>query len=876
MAASFLRPQLVRTSKAALECAACTRSRTLQFSRSRFSSRLGPSIARSYATVNPGDPKPPRKNSKENKTPADQSSKSPAPEPNQNENGESKSSQPDSAEFSPLTAEESKQIDDIANMIKSGLPKSQAKAVDEAIALIKKGGMPIELREILDAQQKDPNRRIDLATTVRLVGVFTKMSRMNIAEVRAKYGKNVQQNKAEPEQEETEEPRLFEQSNKQQDREQGREKGKKKSDGPKPYTFDLKMDTGTIIMSSLISYYIYSTLFPGESSRDITWQEFRTTFFDKGLVEKLTVINRNRVRVELHREALKNMYPQSPAIDPKFHYYFSIGSVEAFERRLDEAHAELGISSSERIPVAYSDEMPLSAAIFSFGPTILFVGALFWLSRRAASGAGGQSGIFGIGKSRAKRFNHETDIKTKFADVAGMDEAKLEIMEFVSFLKDPSKYQSLGAKIPRGAILSGPPGTGKTLLAKATAGESGVPFFSVSGSEFVEMFVGVGPSRVRDLFTNARKNTPCIIFIDEIDAIGKARAKSNFGGGNDERESTLNQILTEMDGFNTSEQVVVLAGTNRPDVLDKALMRPGRFDRHISIDRPTMDGRKQIFKVHLKKIVTSVDINYLTGRLSALTPGFSGADIANCVNEAALIAARANATTVAMTHFEQAIERVIGGLEKKSLVLSPEEKKTVAYHEAGHAICGWFLKYADPLLKVSIIPRGQGALGYAQYLPAGGNDAYLMNVKQLMDRMAMTLGGRVSEEIWFDSVTSGASDDFNKVTRMATAMVTEWGMSEKIGYLNYKDDEQRLHKPFSEETARNIDAEVRRIVDEAYKQCRDLLLEKKDQLQAVAEELLKKEMLVRDDLVRILGKRPFEDQGEFHKYFDNTEGKSAP
>jgi AFG3 family protein len=351
----------------------------------------------------------------------------------------------------------------------------------------------------------------------------------------------------------------------------------------------------------------------------------------------LTVVNRNRVRVDLHREAVAQTYPESPAAQPNFHYYFTIGSVEAFEKRLDDAHKELEIPSSERIPVAYTDEVSWLAAAASFGPTILLIGAIFWLSRRAGSGAGGNSGIFGIGKSRAKRFNHETDVKIKFSDVAGMDEAKVEIMEFVSFLKEPGQYQRLGAKIPRGAILSGPPGTGKTLLAKATAGESGVPFFSVSGSEFVEMFVGVGPSRVRDLFANARKNTPCIIFIDEIDAIGKSRAKQNFGGGNDERESTLNQILTEMDGFNTSEQVVVLAGTNRPDVLDKALMRPGRFDRHIVIDRPTMDGRKQIFKVHLRKIVTSVDMDYLTGRLAALTPGFSGADIANCVNEAALI-----------------------------------------------------------------------------------------------------------------------------------------------------------------------------------------------------------------------------------------------
>lgn len=827
-------------------------------------------MSRSYATVNPGDPKQP-KNEKEND---DKKDKNPSEQPS----GEAKTTESPSAEikskenlapgFVALSEEEVKQIQDVANMIKNGLPKSQAAAVDGAVEAMKKGGIPKELRDIIEERKKNPNASINLSTTVKLVSLFTKISRMTTSEIQNTYGTSESSNK-----DSKEEPKLFEQSNKEDGNKQKQSSGQK----GQPRVFELRFDTSTVLISAFLTYYIYRSLFPGEQSRDITWQEFRTTFFDKGLVDKLTVINRNRVRVELHREAVANVYPESPAARGNFYYYFNIGSVEAFERNLDEAYHELGIPSSEKIPVAYSDVVSIGSLIGSFAPTILLVGALYWMSRRAASGAGGQSGIFGIGKSRAKKFNSETDVKTKFSDVAGMDEAKVEIMEFVSFLKDPSKYQQLGAKIPRGAILSGPPGTGKTLLAKATAGESGVPFFSVSGSEFVEMFVGVGPSRVRDLFANARKCTPCIIFIDEIDAIGKSRAKQNFGGGNDERESTLNQILTEMDGFNTSEQVVVLAGTNRPDVLDKALMRPGRFDRHIAIDRPTMDGRKQIFEVHLKKIVTNVDMAYLTGRLSALTPGFSGADIANCVNEAALIAARANAKSVEMTHFEQAIERVIGGLEKKSVVLNPEEKKTVAYHEAGHAICGWFFKYADPLLKVSIIPRGQGALGYAQYLPAGGNDVYLMNVKQLMDRMAMTLGGRVSEEIWFDTVTSGASDDFNKVTRMATAMVTEWGMSSKIGYLNYKDDEQRLHKPFSEETARNIDSEVRRIVDEAYKQCKDLLLEKKTELKAIAEELLKKEMLVRDDLVRILGPRPFEDPGEFSKFFNNQEGgKSAP
>lgn len=882
MAASFLRPQLLRSSRTALESALCTQRRAPRIPRSRLPSALRPPLSRFYATANSGDPQPPKRNQNNQKNKIDaKEQKSTTPnDPEQEENTSEKEAQVEKegqVEFSPLTEEEVQQITEIAKVIKNGLPKSQVQAVDAAVELMKKGGIPKEMREVLDERRQNPDKSIDLSTTVRLVSLFTKMSRMTPEAIREQI-QTLDSGK-----EEEENPKLFEQSNKQEEsnngKERKREKQEKQEQRQSGYFFkigEIKIDMSTLVLGALLAYYINRSLFPGEQSRDITWQEFRTTFFDKGLVDKLTVVNRNKVRVELHREALANMYPESPAIRPNFYYYFTIGSVEAFERRLDEAHQELNIPSNERIPVAYSDEVPLSAALFSFGPTLLFIAALFWLSRRAASGAGGQSGIFGIGKSRAKKFNHETDVKTKFADVAGMDEAKLEIMEFVSFLKDPSRYQSLGAKIPRGAILSGPPGTGKTLLAKATAGESGVPFFSVSGSEFVEMFVGVGPSRVRDLFANARKSTPCIIFIDEIDAIGKSRAKQNFGGGNDERESTLNQILTEMDGFNTSEQVVVLAGTNRPDVLDKALMRPGRFDRHIAIDRPTMDGRKQIFMVHLKKIVTNVDMEYLTGRLSALTPGFSGADIANCCNEAALIAARANSKSVEMTHFEQAIERVIGGLEKKSLVLTPEEKKTVAYHEAGHAICGWFFQHADPLLKVSIIPRGQGALGYAQYLPAGGGDVYLMNVKQLMDRMAMTLGGRVSEEIWFDTVTSGASDDFDKVTRMATAMVTQWGMSPKIGYLNYKDDGERLHKPFSEDTARNIDQEVRRIVDEAYKQCKDLLLEKKDQVQAVAEELLKKEMLVRDDMVRLLGKRPFEEKGEFEKYFSGSEGKSAP
>ena len=761
-------------------------------------------------------------------------------------------------------------MEDVFGLVKKGMPGSMAQDLDRALQRIKKEGMPTELRDTIKEVQSEG---MSPARAAKLWRLTTHMAR-HTAESTVDEKIKSEQKDDEPKQKSSDDPGP-------KDKEGERKKGSnKKGDDMFSQMGEMKFDLSNFLISAFVAYLLYRLVVPTENSREITWQEFRNTFFDKGLVEKLIVINGNRVRVYLHRESVASMYPESPAAQPGFFYYFSIGSVEAFERRVDEAQNDLNIPSSERIPVSYHEEGSWFNTMLAFGPTLLFIGAIMYLSRRATSGGGGgQGGIFGMGKSRAKKFNHETDIKVKFADVAGADEAKVEIMEFVSFLKEPSKFQKLGAKIPRGAILSGPPGTGKTLLAKATAGESGVPFFSVSGSEFVEMFVGVGPSRVRDLFSNARKNTPCIIFIDEIDAIGKSRAKQSFGGGNDERESTLNQILTEMDGFNTSEQVVVLAGTNRADVLDKALMRPGRFDRHIAIDRPTMDGRKQIFEVHLKNVVTNEDIEQLKGRLSALTPGFAGADIANCVNEAALIAARAASDSVQMTHFEQAIERVIGGLEKKSLVLTPEEKKTIAYHEAGHAICGWYFQYADPLLKVSIIPRGSGALGYAQYLPGGGGDQVLMNMKQMMDRMAMTLGGRVSEELHFPTVTSGASDDFNKVTRMATAMVTKWGMSERIGYIYYPDgsesQEAQLQKPFSEDTARQIDAEVKRIVTESYNQCRQLLEEKKKEVGLVAEELLSKEVLSRDDMVRILGPRPWETKGDFDKYFGGGQTPNA-
>ncbi|PWZ00971.1 putative AFG3-protease of the SEC18/CDC48/PAS1 family of ATPase [Testicularia cyperi] len=647
-----------------------------------------------------------------------------------------------------------------------------------------------------------------------------------------------------------------------------------------PYT-EIRINANTILATIVSTYLLYRLTSPDTPSREITWQEFRTAFLDKGLVDRLVVVNRTKVKVFLHSNATGSMYPSSgsssssPSASGTGHaaYWFSVGSVEAFERRLDEAQRELDIPPNERIPVAYHEEISTASTLLHFAPTLLIAGLLFWMSRRAAGGAmgggggGGPGGIFGIGKSRAKMFNQETDVKTKFKNVAGMDEAKEEIMEFVNFLKKPEKYEKLGAKIPRGAILSGPPGTGKTLLAKATAGEAGVPFLSVSGSEFVEMFVGVGPSRVRDMFANAKKHAPCIIFIDEIDAIGKSRGKGGNFGGNDERESTLNELLVQMDGFGTEEHVVVLAGTNRPDVLDAALMRPGRFDRHIAIDRPDISGRKDIFKVHLKplKLYEGTDMDLLAEKLSTLTPGFSGADVANVCNEAALIAARGGAEAIEEHHFEQAIERVIAGLEKKSRVLSPEEKKTVAYHEAGHAVCGWFLEHADPLLKVSIIPRGVGALGYAQYLP---KERYLFSTEQLLDRMCMTLGGRVSEEIFFTTITTGAQDDLSKITRMAFEICASYGMNKELGPISYRTEQESMHKPYSERTGEMLDLEVRKMVSEAHKRTTQLLTDHRADVEKVAQLLLEKEVITREDMRNLLGPRPFSHADEADQYLD--------
>lgn len=638
---------------------------------------------------------------------------------------------------------------------------------------------------------------------------------------------------------------------------------------------DIRINGNAVIATVVGTCVIYQITSPTTNAREITWQEFRTAFLDKGLVDRLVVVNRSKVKVYLHSNATGSMYGRpegSGGANGQAAYWFSVGSVEAFERKLDDAQRELDIPGNERIPVAYHEEISTASTLLHFAPTLLIAGLLFYMTRRAAGGmssgggGGGPGGIFGIGKSRAKMFNQETDVKIKFEDVAGMDEAKEEIMEFVNFLKKPERYERLGAKIPRGAILSGPPGTGKTLLAKATAGEAGVPFLSVSGSEFVEMFVGVGPSRVRDMFANGKKHAPCIIFIDEIDALGKARGKGGNFGGNDERESTLNELLVQMDGFSTSEHVVVLAGTNRPDVLDPALLRPGRFDRHIGIDRPDISGRREIFLVHLKplKLAEGTNKDLLAEKLSTLTPGFSGADVANVCNEAALIAAREGLSAVDERSFDRAIERVIAGLERKTRVLSPEEKRIVAYHEAGHAVCGWFLEFADPLLKVSIIPRGVG-LGYAQYLP---KERYLYSTQMLFDRMCMTLGGRVSEEINFNSITTGASDDLTKITRIAYESVAAYGFSSIVGPVSYKQEQESMHKPFSERTGEMLDQEVRDLVSKVHKRTTELLTEKKWAVEKVAQRLLEKEVLTREEMVNLLGKRPFKQADEADEWLE--------
>lgn len=586
-------------------------------------------------------------------------------------------------------------------------------------------------------------------------------------------------------------------------------------------------------------------------------------------VAEVIVVNDKMAEVTLSQQALQSpKYKNLSSDKPYFgsgtgpHYVFQVASGESFKADLDKL--QQGVADNEKVELKFESRSDWSTFFGSWGILIVMILAMYFLLGRM-SGAGGPGGqIFNIGKSRAALFDAENRVKITFNDVAGLDEAKEEIKEIVDYLKNPSKFTKLGAKIPKGALLIGPPGTGKTLLAKAVAGEAGVPFFSLSGSDFVEMFVGVGAARVRDLFKQAKEKAPCIIFIDEIDAVGRSRGRGSMPGANDERENTLNSLLVEMDGFATDSGIIILAATNRPDVLDPALQRPGRFDRQISIDKPDIVGREAIFRVHLKPLKLNVDVE--PKELAAQTPGFAGAEIANVCNEAALIAARRDRESITMQDFQDAMDRVIGGLEKKNKIISPEEKEIVAYHEAGHAVAGWFLEHADPLVKVTIVPRGVAALGYAQYLP---REQYLYRTEQLMDEMCMALGGRAAEDIVFGKVSTGALSDLERITKLAYSMVTMYGMNDKIGNVSFYDSKQSeyaFNKPYSEETAKHIDEEVRKIVDEAYQRTKSLLSDKRESLEIISQELLKKEILYQSDLERLIGRRPFERDTAYQAY----------
>ena len=615
----------------------------------------------------------------------------------------------------------------------------------------------------------------------------------------------------------------------------------------------------------IITFLLGISMFGGDNN----WQTVSKTnisdferFLNEGDVEEVIVVNQKLAKVTLNTYGLeksvhqnskaKNIIGQENTSGP--HYEFEVGNLELFQRKLEQAK-ENGVNFRYEFMTVENRWMDV---IMGFLPIIIIIGVWIFLMRRmsggGAGGAGGQ--IFNIGKSKAKLFDQNTEVKTTFKDVAGLEGAKEEIQEIVDFLKNPKKYTVLGGKIPKGALLVGSPGTGKTLLAKAVAGEAKVPFFSLSGSDFVEMFVGVGASRVRDLFKQAKDKSPSIIFIDEIDAIGRARGKNNFTGSNDERENTLNQLLTEMDGFGTNTNVIVLAATNRADVLDKALMRAGRFDRQIYVDLPDLNERREIFKVHLKplKSVKNLDIEFL----SKQTPGFSGADIANVCNEAALIAARKNKKSVGKQDFLDAVDRIVGGLEKKNKIVTPEEKKTIAFHEAGHAIVSWLLEHAAPLVKVTIVPRGQ-SLGAAWYLP---EERLIVRTEQMLDEMCAALGGRAAEKIMFDKISTGALSDLEKVTRQARAMVSVYGLNETLGNITYYDStgqsENSFTKPYSEQTAQVIDKEISQIIEIQYKRACDLLKKNKSKLTQLADRLLEKEVIFKDDLLNILGERPFD------------------
>lgn len=598
---------------------------------------------------------------------------------------------------------------------------------------------------------------------------------------------------------------------------------------------------------------------------EITQSKFEEMMLAKDV--KSVIILEDRVEVTLKKEAEDNekyqklVQGKTRTLKTAPQFEFQIKKPEMFQEKLDLLQKDY--KPEEKIDYKFdNNRTSVAQFINTWGFLILMVVGFWYIMRKMGGGPGGQ--MFSIGKSKASLLEGESKVKTTFADVAGLDEAKVEIEEIVDFLKNPKKFTDLGAKIPKGALLVGPPGTGKTLLARAVAGEAGVPFFSLSGSDFVEMFVGVGAARVRDLFKQAKEKAPCIIFIDEIDAVGRSRGRGNMMSSNDERENTLNSLLVEMDGFATDSGIIILAATNRPDVLDAALLRPGRFDRTISIDKPDVVGREAIFKVHIAKLKLNVDVDAKT--LASQTPGFAGAEIMNVCNEAALIAARKNKTSVDLDDFNNAIDRVIGGLEKKNKLISPEEKKIVAYHEAGHAVAGWFLEHADPLVKVSIVPRGVAALGYAQYLP---KEQFLYTIEQLTDEMCMTLGGRAAEDIVFGKISTGALSDLERITKLAYSMVTVYGMSERIGNISFYDSKQSemsFTKPYSESTAQAIDAEVYKIVQDAYERTKALLTKHREAIEILANELLAKEILFQADLERLIGARPFDKQTNLQEF----------
>ena len=617
----------------------------------------------------------------------------------------------------------------------------------------------------------------------------------------------------------------------------------------------------------IIAFIMISMLFTNELG-SFTMETNRQTLINEFIknrdVEKIEIIqNKNIAKIYIKESALnerRHEAVKSPlfgdGINRGPHYFIKIGTSEVFENKLDDAQKEWQFSESETVQIFYNNEQSIWDSIWAWLPFVFLI--LIWLffMKRMSGGSGGGPGsqIFNIGKSQAQLYDKESDVKTTFNDVAGLEGAKEEVQEIVDFLKSPEKYTKLGGKIPRGALLVGPPGTGKTLLAKAVAGEAQVPFFSLSGSDFVEMFVGVGASRVRDLFKKAKDKSPAIIFIDEIDAIGRARGKNQMTGSNDERENTLNQLLTEMDGFGTDDHVIVVAATNRADILDRALVRAGRFDRQIYVDLPELNERKEIFEVHLKPLKVDEKLNL--DFLAKQTPGFSGADIANMCNEAALIAARKEKNFVEKQDFLDAVDRIIGGLEKKNKIISKKEREVIAYHEAGHATVSWMLEYAAPLIKVTIVPRGK-SLGAAWYLP---EERQITTKQQMMDEMCAALGGRAAEEIMFNKVSTGALSDLEKVTRQATSMVTVYGLSEKIGNISYYDSSGQnsgFNKPYSEKTAQTIDEEVRSLTEEAYARALNVLNKNKDSLIKLAEALLSKEVIFKEDLVTIFGDRPW-------------------